>query len=527
MNELPELAIWLISEHLNYEDVRNLRLTCKRLKEAIDQRRFDSLHLFVGEFPFERDLFGTNELVNYSNTLRIDSLGILSSAKFKGQFSGLTKLSIYFDTYRDLDYSKKVTLNDLNSFVHLLHLEVLGLDLENGKLCLPNLKIASFDNDKFHSPEFELHCPQLNALRLAKGTQPKLTPETRRSIRHLSMYVSCVRVTEHPYRSYELDLYDQLNNLSTVSFRDCEQAERFVRDLIDRKVRVPSLKRIQLIDATNYTEAILESFILFKSSKETKHIEFQINWKVMNLDGLIQIRDFEIRHPKSLISLWAYARKNMRHLAENPILDCLIRDVLYLYFNHNEDAPFLRQLMDKLGHLKEVEIGKEVSLNEDLFECLLRKGRRIRSLTIRSNRLTQQHLDRMPGYLTDLRNLIFEHGADLSEMNFDFVAKFNLLSVTFCFRIQKETMISLFKRFKCEPNSRLIVYGAQTVCIDSQPNENGRFEIVCSPFRYVLEEEKIKKIEFVSLEAAIDLYYENDLFNKKIEAKIEANTASQ
>ena len=45
--ELPDLVIWLITNHLSYEDIRNLRVTCKQLKEIVDQRTFTSLHLFV------------------------------------------------------------------------------------------------------------------------------------------------------------------------------------------------------------------------------------------------------------------------------------------------------------------------------------------------------------------------------------------------------------------------------------------------------------------------------------------------
>ena len=291
MIELPELVIWLIADHLNYEDIRNLRVTCKRLKAIIDQRKLRSLHLFVAEFPFERDLFQSDELVDYANTFRIERLGILSSTKFKSQFSRLVKLTIHFNVHGGPDHHEKVNLNELDCFVQLVHLEILGLDLENGKLSLPNLKIASFENRKFDSPDFELNCPQLNALCLSKGTLPKLTRETCSSIRHLFLYVHRVEVAKPFYRSYELGLYEQLTNVSTVTFLDSDQAERFVRDLIERRVRLPSLKQIKLKEARAYTEQNLESFILLKSRKETRHIEFQVNWKVMDLDGLIKIRN--------------------------------------------------------------------------------------------------------------------------------------------------------------------------------------------------------------------------------------------
>ena len=43
MDKLPELVNELISEHLSYDDLQNLRLTCKALKQIVDQREFKRL----------------------------------------------------------------------------------------------------------------------------------------------------------------------------------------------------------------------------------------------------------------------------------------------------------------------------------------------------------------------------------------------------------------------------------------------------------------------------------------------------
>ena len=517
MNELPELVIWLISDHLNYEDVRNLRLTSKRLKEAIDQRRFDSLHLFVREFQFERNLFQTGELVNYSNTFRIDSLSILRSTKFKSQFSGLTKLTIYFDSSIYLKHSEKMNLNDLNSFVHLLHLEVLGPELEKGKLDLSNLKIARFENRKFRSQDFELHCPQLDVLGLSKGILPKLTPETRRSIRFLYLNFDLRLELEAFYRNYELGLYEQLTNLSIVSFRDSKQAAIFTQDLVDRKVCVPSLKRIQVKDASSYNPQSLESFMLFKSCEETKHIEFQINSKVMDQDGLIELRVQTRRNGRRFILVSSFGIREISFFANNSNFDYLIASDGHLFFNYDGHSPVIGSLINKFN-LTELQIGKGLLLNESVFECLLQKGRRIRRLTIESDRLTQQQLDRMPDYLTGLRYLIFDRSSERDEINFDFVAKFNLISLIFGFNITKETMSFILKRFKCEPSFRLEFARpkSQYIFIPTQANENGWFEIIPHSSCQVGRSSGVEH-EFVSLEDAIDFYYEKDLFNTKIE----------
>lgn len=517
MIELPELVIWSIADHLSYEDIRSLRVTCKRLKRVIDEKRFKSLHLFVEQFPMEWDLFETDELVDYPNTFRVDRLDILSSTKFKTRFSSLAKLTIYFSR----DECGKVNMNDLNYFVQLVHLEIVGPDLENGKLSLPNLKIVRFGTDNFNLPDFELDCPQLTALCLADCPLPKLTSQTSSSIRHLYQNVPYVKVAEPSYRGYELGLYEQLTSVSTVSFKDSEQAAIFVRDLIDGTVCLPSLKRIQLKEAARYNEPSLESFILFKSRKETRNIEFQINRKMMDLGALIELRDLILRNDvetqpsfPSRIEVNIFTHRNMRDFAENPVVDFLLEGEKMLFFDYNEDAPFFRQLIGKPGHLVFVEIGEEVAIEESLFEYLLQKGRRICQFSIRSNRLTQQQLDRMPGYLTSLRRLDFLLDSGPVDINFNFLTKFNLLSsIAFRFNLRKDAMSLILKRFKREPSFSLEMHGAEFVRMTTRPNENGRFQIILPWVGEILDGGTILKDDFVSLEDAIDFYYENDLFN--------------
>ena len=82
MIELPELVILKIYSLLSYEDLKNLRVTCKKLKEIVDQRPSRSLHLFVKAYPFERELHDVSDP------------DILRSFKFKHQFKELLKLTI-------------------------------------------------------------------------------------------------------------------------------------------------------------------------------------------------------------------------------------------------------------------------------------------------------------------------------------------------------------------------------------------------------------------------------------------------
>ncbi|KAI3479641.1 hypothetical protein L1887_58302 [Cichorium endivia] len=115
--DLPELVIWLISEKLSYEDRQNLRVTCKQLKEILNQRPFRSLHLFLIGYPFERNLWHTNELVSHANTFRVTELSILKSIKFRDQIGGLLKLlTIYRDPMLEQSEKFSLDLSDLNHF---------------------------------------------------------------------------------------------------------------------------------------------------------------------------------------------------------------------------------------------------------------------------------------------------------------------------------------------------------------------------------------------------------------------------
>ena len=250
MVELPELVILLISQQLSYEDLGNLRVTCKRLKEIIGRRTPRSLHLLTDENPFERKLFHTGELVNHANTYHVRQLDILKSIKFRSQFIGLLKLTIYYT--RDWDHCglweayKSVDLNDLNHFEQLVHLELKWLKIETGKLSLRELKIAFFGHTyKDTKTSFELDCPRLEALGLGYSTQPRLTQGTGSSVRYLHVEFEDDSKT---YKSadYLPLLYAKLQNLSRISF-ECEgDLNSFVLAVMELRVCLPFLSKIQL-----------------------------------------------------------------------------------------------------------------------------------------------------------------------------------------------------------------------------------------------------------------------------------------
>lgn len=132
-----------------------------------------------------------------------------------------------------------VDLNDLNCFQALVHLQLDYLAIiENSKLS--NLRIALFQASQRPILTFELDCPRLEALGLGARIQPRLTAETSNSFRQLF-----VRFADES-ETYLLILYGKLQNLSTISFEIDSDLNSFVLAVMEDRVCLPSLEKINL-----------------------------------------------------------------------------------------------------------------------------------------------------------------------------------------------------------------------------------------------------------------------------------------
>ena len=394
--ELPELVILLILDHLSYEDLQNLRVTCKQLQEAIDQRTPRSLYLFVDDYPEELELLHTGELVSYTNTFQAPDLTILRSTKFKNQFIGLLKLSIY---NRLNGSDELVDLNDLNYFKGLVHLELERFHIGNGKLSLRNLKIAFIQDGNDETANFDLDCPQLQVLGLGYKTRPRLTQETASSVRYL--YLHDLEDTE----TYLFILYAKLNSLFSICFGymiydGSEGLNTFVVALMERRVTLPSLKRIQLKGLCLFPQSgvVLKNLAKLKSRQETKHIEVRIHEKVMSSDELTELLDLlhqifpptpdnpedQMNRNNQMLYVGDLKSDLLRHFNENPILHCLFESVFFLKLCSDEDVKISKQLIGRLTNLVELTI--RIALAEEFFKCILKSCRKIWNLKIRSLR---------------------------------------------------------------------------------------------------------------------------------------------
>lgn len=510
MIELPELVIQLISDQLTYEDLLNLRVTCKKLKEVLDCRKFSTLHLYVRAYPFERKLFCTGKLIGYANSLHSDDLRILKPIKSKCQFSGLLKLTIHHP-YPFEGNIEIVNLYDLNCFEELVHLELSGLSIENEKLSLRNLKIALLETTSRLNEDFtfEIDCPRLKALGLFCRAHPELTEETSNSLEYLSV------CDQRDRETYLLLLYAKLNSLSTIVFQSSKELDSLVKCLIEGRVYLPSLKQIKLKESSVFHDSnVFRNLAKLKSIDEMKHIEVLFNWKVMNLDDLVEMQNLfdKIISPQSLHFRILYKSLIMLFKG-NPILNCLLPGVRVLEIISNKEFTSIKHLIGKFKNLRTLLIENEITLDANFFECLLKTCRRIDYLRVGFGGVSQQQLDLMPNYFQNLQVLVLEKKFSRRNLNLDFITKFkNLKQIKFHFDINKKTMSFFLQSCKHHPNSFwLEFHGRQTVWILNKRNENGRFEIIYGIY-WDQNSPLNQKVELDSLDDVIDYYFKNKLF---------------
>ena len=72
IEKLPFVPLKIIFNNLSYEDVFNLRVTCKKLKEVIDKCKPTKLNCFFYTRPANVYSFYTNELICYPNSFVIN-----------------------------------------------------------------------------------------------------------------------------------------------------------------------------------------------------------------------------------------------------------------------------------------------------------------------------------------------------------------------------------------------------------------------------------------------------------------------
>ena len=440
IDSLPELVVEiLIDRFLSYEDRMNLKLTCKRIKNIVDEKKFKNLFIFFLAHPYPQNLYYTNETIGYVNSLRIhnpNSKVLNELSKFKETFNYLQKLIVYSMTGDCLneDYTK-FSLENLNHLEHLRHLELHGFNFLNGDLSLKNLKIISLDSNCTS----ELDCEHLKAINIEREARPKFTRRTASSLTHLSFgkYI----FNGDGLKAYQSSLIENCENLSVLSMTEFENLYPILEEISGDKLKVPSLKEIRL----ERTRVLPDFEVFIQNLKPPfsplNKIKIFLNGKLMLIDELIKLDNFA-KKVENTFSYGLYLNE-IEMINEDPLYDCLLAGLTHLEIMDN--FKLNKQLIVKMRNVFFLKFNIKLKIDDELLDTMFETWKdKLRIIYFYcSPYITQNQFDRMPNYFT---NKIFLSFREYNLENYEFLTRFkNLHGLSLSKEIKKDDLVRLLK----------------------------------------------------------------------------------
>ena len=441
IDSLPELVVEIIIDRfLSYEDLINLKLTCKGLKKIVDGKKFQNLFVFLA-YPCPRRMFYTNEPIGYANSLRIqdpNSQILNELSKFKETFKYLQKLIVYFNHGTNLNEEcTHISLEKLNYLEHLEHLELYGFNYLDGMLSLENLKIFSLEA----RCEIALDCEQLKAIYIEWDATPKLTKKTKSSLTHLSFGMDFYHSKEY-LNSYRSSLIEDCKNLSVLRTREFDDLKSFLLKISEHKLKVPSLKEIRL----EKTRKLPDFEVLIQSLKKPlsplKKIRIFLNEKLMSLDELIKLDNFAKKIKTKFWDDLYFDLSAIELINEDPLYDCLLGSVTFLEIKDN--SKLIKQLIVKLKNVDWLIFSNKLKIDDESWNMMLETWKDKLEYIEFYSYITQNQLDQMPDYFTNPICLTF--GKECKLENYDFLTRFkNLTRIRSHQELKKDDLIRLLK----------------------------------------------------------------------------------
>ena len=455
LQDLPELVLCLVCEHLSYEDLLVLRCVCKGLKQFVDGKEFTKLNLFIHIFPYNRKLFYTNQPIGHPHSLHSYNASILSSENFKEQFCNVQRMIICGlekSIVKDWIDPEPIKLNlaSLNCFKRLNHLEIIEVAKIEGRLSLEELQIASFLPDARSDLSIELNCPRLRALKV-DWCMLSLTSETNE--------------LEHLYGSFDkadqlTRLYPNIQKLSTICFISFENLTKFISDLLMDQLRLPSLARIGLEECDDFDEwdVLASSLEDLKRNLRTRHIEFTLNGRPISspeelrqMLSLVRAHDFGDELVGKYLNFSELMDNSLLFLNANPILHWLFPAVFDIVLHKRTEMS--EEMIRKLENIVQLEFRWKCKPTEYQFELFARHCISLRWLRVYHLTITERLLEMLSEHMVNLKSLeIFEcrcktvpFGKPLSKFR-------NLTLVGFDFDPQRDQLASIFSNSRTSKN---------------------------------------------------------------------------
>lgn len=511
MERLPDLVHERICECLSYDDLLNLRLTCKLLRYFVDQKQFKKLILFYHQQPKYHRQFPSDRLVGYANSLRFDDHTILRSAKFLANFGQVASLIV--NNNNALRF--RLNLAWLAQLHRLEHLELNAMTRIVGRLELANLRAAAFYSSDYESA-FELDCPKLEALNLGQIARASLLGAcdrlTHLQVNYLQSDMNQSHTRKWYMRQYDMSgyhlylaaLFSRLPYLSTVCFEEIIHLNDFLSAILDGRLPATRLSRVELKHCHFFSEfgQLVDRLTRLSERPETEHVRFFMNGEPLcktKLDELHRFIERQMKDTSYTQKLFFYeslvsSPTLFNEMKPIPALSCLFGIVEK--FEINEDVELDAHLIHLLKNVQQLTLAVRLPLDDQLFDLMLSRFKLLKELCLGSACLRQEQLDRLPDHFLNLTH--FNVRKEYSSASFHFLDRFkSLTTATFASLLEKNFIALLFRR--CEL--------LEKVCF-LHPNSYWRVEILKSG-KIRLRIDKQKDYQFASLQASLDFYSTN------------------
>lgn len=399
MDALPIELDQLIFEYVHLGDLFNLRLTCKRLRDAASAFRikelafeeWDSHYVTHCGSSYERakaNWFYIDKPVDQRMLVFHLSLNFLNCSSFN--FTMLKKLRIV---------GRRIDLNTVNRLANLEQLELhceIHLSQEN-RLCLPKLKALSLIYDEPNC-KLTIDAPALEALSLscAKGSPIQFAAC---SVKHL-----------------RINQTGRISNFKHVQFLSIKLGTSWSSDDFDPS-KHPELKELHLdIYPDEYYTIEPYNSLVNECMKKRDQLGmdfkiFVLDIQVVNNDDLIE-KELDNRSLFKLINNYSLSSKNPQ--------------IFHVDFNWlTKFGQLPTDFFEKLNNIRGVTVSSKVNNPCNLLK-FLGNCQTLSALTIWNSGLGQtEFYDRLPDTVNSLMSLEIKDSA--IELDFEFVGNMHYL----------------------------------------------------------------------------------------------------
>lgn len=492
MNELPELVLIKILDHLPIDDQLNGRRVCKLWKQMIDDNSLiksrKELILFYRVLKKPLIWHHNNQAANLDNSIIVNDK-FKESQIFKSNFKCIKNL--YLVTYEDIFFTKEELSDFIQNFVNLENLQIYYLnEVVDSQIPL----------------EVDFNLNQLKTLYL--GQDDRLHNLNCPNLTKLSIYDDCFVLAAKFNSTFENLKFLKLKSFTYLPGFKAPNLEvlYFSRKIHINLADFPKLNRIHYFYHKNtfYNETERELILngLMEARRRAGRIELDIFYDGIRCkDDGESIKQVIEKTSSKLGSSFYYG--NYDYYIENPDeFNFENVDKLLKYSDlFNEEVSFMEyDLVEDVSKcINTLYFGKSLTnqlinfTNWELFKY-------VKTLIIKQ--LAQEQLDRLPDCLPNLVDFMYPSDLDKKRVvNFEFLCRFKGLK---CFSIQKG-LVSLHEFRLVVDHCKYFYYGI------FDPSIHYR----CKNNRYLLRTTRFKeKFDFATKKTFFNFLEDKNLIFK-------------